>query len=292
MKDLLAHALAKTQLHSVRGVEQILSKKLTAILQPPDLSQVWELGDFGLSQVSLLADSSLAMQSLLRAQLARDRFVEAWHIEKAGMSFAAKMSLLSESLNEQKLYSLFAAEEARHFHYLQSILGPEAQPGGPFIDLLNEILRSAERRPLLFIIQVVLEGWGIEHYALMMKTCQNPQIKQALGLVLADEAAHHGAGLALFKEADLSASEFDYILEMMHSFLTMIRVGPVSVIAALEAQLGDSLNRQQRQQVLQQMQAHSECERKLHLLRQLMLKAEARRLLDRLDQTNSFTLLF
>ncbi len=292
MKDLLVQSLAKTQTQSVRGVEQILSKKLQPASQAPDLSQVWALADFGLAQAKILGDASPESLGRLRAQLARDRFVEAWHIEKAGMSFAAKMSLLAESFNEQKLYSLFAAEEARHFHYLQSILGTEAQPGGPFIDLLNEIIVSAERRPLLFIIQVVLEGWGIDHYALMMKTCQQAEIKQALGIVLADEAAHHGSGVALFNEADLSPAEFDYILETMHAFLSMVSVGPVSVVDAVEHNLQGSLNSEQRQHLLSQMQAQSETQRKLHLLRQLMIKADAQRLLAALDQKNGFALRF
>ena len=237
MKDIIQKSLSKTQTTSTRGVEQILLKKLPE-QSPLNLAQAWDLSSYGLENVSCLHKISSEQSTLLHTQLARGRFLEAYHIEHAGMCFAAKMSLLAESLHEQKLFSLFAAEEATHFHFIESVIGTPQIEKDPFIDLLHEIIRSAERRPLIFIIQVILEGWGLDHYGLMKKTCQNPDLQNYLQRILQDEAAHHGSGLSLFQEQDLTPSEFDYIQEMLVQFLNMVRIGPISVIQTLENTVG------------------------------------------------------
>lgn len=292
MKEILQAALSKTQLQSSRGVEQILRKKLPSTQIPEHLSQVWTLDSYGLEALPCLQAASDQQQQELRSLLARDRFLEAYQIEKAGMSFAAKMSLLAESLSEQKLFSLFAAEEASHFHMIEAVLGaPPAEELSPFIELLQEIIRSAERRSLIFIIQVVLEGWGLDHYALMKRTCQDPALSDYLQRILLDEAAHHGSGLSLFNESDLTPAEFDYIREMLQSFLNMVRIGPVGMIQALESVLGPQTETQ-KSEMLEQMQARRDTIRKLNLLRELMAKAGAHKILASLEAAQSFSLLF
>lgn len=288
MKQVLQQALARTSQHSDSGVERILEKKLNVSETTVNLSEIWTLADYGLDQVTCVQTAPLAVQAQLREQLALSRLQEAWSIEKAGMCFAAKMSLLAETINEQKLYSLFAAEEARHFHFIDQTLGERvpSEPD-PFIGLLNEMIISAGRQSLQFLVQVVLEGWGIEHYAMLQQSCQDAGLKTSLRKILVDEAAHHGSGLALFKEAHLSRSEREYILEMMNHFLGMVQIGPVSVLQILETQFGGWAPGQ-RAEVLEQMQARQETERKLKLLESFLIKAKAERILDRLQRAGAF----
>lgn len=290
--DTLAQALSKTAVTSSREVEQILQHKSERWTAGPDFSEIWDLKAHRLSQVEQVNSAAPETQKALLADLAQGRFREAFGIEKAGMSFAAKMSLLAPNLNEQKLYSLFAAEEARHFDFIQTVLGDAPDlSGDPFIGFLNELIISAERRPLLLIIQVVLEGWGLDHYAGMLKTCQVEALKGPLQQILSDEAGHHGSGLSLFQEADMTPAEFHYTLEMMSAFLDMVRIGPVSLMHTLDSHLG-GLSEPQKQRILTEMDAHADTTRKLNLLKGLMQKAQAGRILAALETKSAFKLLF
>ena len=240
---------------------------------------------------SCLQKLSEDQETQLHTQLARARFLEAYHIEHAGMCFAAKMSLMAQSLHEQKLFSLFAAEEATHFHFIEAVIGTPQLEKDPFIELLQEIIGSAERRPLIFIIQVILEGWGLDHYGLMKKTCQDTGLQAYLQRILQDEAAHHGSGLSLFNEADLTPSEFAYIQEMLVHFLNMVRIGPISILQSIEDTVGEQ-TQPQKSNILEEMQAHQDTQRKLNLLRELMHKAQAHKTLDALESKEAFKLLF
>ena len=294
MKQIVRRALARDRSRSDAGVERILDKKLADFAAMQDFSGLWELKDYCLATVSCIKDASPDAQERIRHLLGRGRLLEAWAIEKAGMSYAAKMSLLAESINEQKLYSLFGAEEARHFHFIDQTLGEHsalASPPDPFIAMLNEIIGSVGRRPLIFIIQVVLEGWGIEHYASLSKSCLDQGLRAALREILGDEAAHHGSGLALFDEAELSRGEREYILEMMDAFLGMVRIGPVGVLGAIEQELG-SWAPGQSTRVLEQMDARADTARKLALLEGFLAKARADKILARLRKADAFTPAF
>lgn len=288
----IQNALSKSQVTSQREIEQILTRKLSQTDPALDFAGLWDFNAHRLGAVRQVQAAAPEIRNGILAELAQGRFREAYGIEKAGMSFAAKMSLLSQSLNEQKLYSLFASEEAAHFHFIQAVLGdPPDLSQDPFIQFLNELIISAERRPLLFIIQVVLEGWGLDHYAGMLKTCQSDALKAPLQRILSDEAAHHGSGLSLFAESELSPSEFKYTLEMMQAFLDMVRIGPVGLLQTLDRHLG-GLTDSQKQAVLTEMDAVEDTSRKINLLKGLMQKAQAKRILEELEAKEAFALLF
>jgi len=290
LQQVLAQALDKTQNLSEARITQILAHKLPAQPEALDFASVWPLAAYSLERASQVQAASPEAQQRLLARLARGRFVEAYQIEKAGMSFAAKMSLLAESIAEQKLYSLFASEEAQHFHFIQGVLGDDLpNDKDPFITLLHELITHAPRRPLQFMIQVVLEGWGIEHYTLMMKACQHPGVRPALQRILQDEASHHSSGVALFAEADLSPAEATYTLEMMQHFLQLVSIGPVSVLQAVHEELG-GLSQAQQAVFWDETQAKSETRHKLDLLQNLMHKAQAHKLLARLQAQDAFAL--
>lgn len=292
LQAVLAKALDKqNQFSHCREVTQLLACKWEPLEPLQDFAPVWPPSAYGLQSVTVFQHAPPAVQRAVLHALGRSRLLEAYGIENAGMSFAAKMSLLAESVEEQMLYSFFAAEEAVHFQLIQSLLGPLPAPySDPFIAFLRALIQTAERRPLQLIIQVVLEGWGLDHYASLMKTCQLECLKAPLQRILSDEAGHHGSGLALFCESEVTASEQAYILEMMGVFLDMVRVGPVGLLQTLEAELG-GLTPSQREEVLQEMKASAETRRKLELLRGLLQKAGAYRTLAALEARQGFALL-
>jgi len=290
MKKIVTKSLEKTNAESTKEVDQILNKKLGSNIGEVDFSKLWNAKSFMIDQFDLYKSSNEETQNLILSDLAEKRFLEAYNIEKAGMSFSAKMSLLSESINEQKLYSLFSSEEAIHFDYIQKIFkGRDIDYTlDPFIKLLNEIILSGERRPLIFIIQVLLEGWGIDHYALMEKSCLNTEVAGHLKQILHDEAAHHSSGVSLFNEGDLTDNEMNYITEMMSSFLSMVTCGPLTSINVLNKHLGEF----DQSNFFEASHAWEDTQRKLDYLKKLMVKSKATSLLNRFESKGLFKLQF
>jgi rubrerythrin len=285
IEEILKRSLSKSQQNSTKEISQILKRKLPETQSISHYDGLWNESDFALGQISILKGRD---NTKLLSSLCTDRLKEAYFIEKAGMSFSAKMSLLSQSIDEQILYSMFCAEEATHFHCIESLLtGVSLEGDNSFVTLLNEIIISGERRPLVFIIQVVLEGWGIDHYSLMSQSCLNPEVKKILQNILQDEAAHHGSGLSLFDEQALTDTEFKYIIEMMSQFMQMVTVGPVGLLGQVESSLGH-LTSGQRNTVHQEVNSYGETSRKVELIKSMMNKAKAFKIIEKLESHKCF----
>lgn len=291
MQDTLVQSLGKNKIHSTYEVESILNQKFFGELgqiERKDFKNLWSPDVYGLDQLKEFHNLEKEKQNKILEKMAISKLLEAYFIEKAGMSFAAKMSLCAESLNEQKLFSLFASEEATHFHFLQTVLeGKGIDLAGdkedPFIKLLNEVIATGERRPLIFIIQVVLEGWGIDHYAGLERRCQHGQLKHQLKSILKDEAAHHGSGLSLFQINDLTKSEQNYINEMMIDFLGMVNCGPIGL-----TNVCDESGLQFDLKYHDEIQSRQETKRKLDLIKTLMNRAKAYPIVEKLEKLKLF----
>lgn len=295
---ILPDPFLKNKIKSSKEVEQILSKKIQSSNPLFENKKVqasgvlWTEESFRLEKFTPFTAANKEIKEKILFDLSMMRFKEAYSIEKAGMSFTAKMSLLAESQNEQKLYSIFSKEEATHFHYIQAVLSEynkEAEVESskdPFIKLLNEIIISGQRRPLLFIIQVILEGWGIDHYSFMERTCLDQGIKKQLRSIIQDEAAHHACGVSLFDENDLSEAERSYIIEMMSEFLKMLSSGPLGMLNILEENLGEF----ERSAFFHACDAEEESRRKSDFIKSLMLKSKAVSIFRELESYKLFSL--
>ena len=109
------------------------------------------------------------------------------------------------------------------------------------------MIRDGQRESLVFIIQVILEGWGLAHYRSLLKACKHDGFREVLERILRDEARHHGSGVVLCRERGLPERARGEVLETMRSFLEMVRYGPQAVLAAIEEELG-GFNREQKRQ--------------------------------------------
>lgn len=257
---------------------------IEASRRPP----AWPAILFGLDRARLFRSASKeAREAILRA-CERDLLREAHFIEKAGMAFAARMVLDSASVDERMLYGLFAADEARHFALIRPWL-PEPAPADkdPFLTLLAEVIESGSRPLRLFVIQVVLEGWGLTHYRRLAAGCGEPQLKTVLESILRDEARHHGSGVLLFRECGAGAAEEDAIVGVLDRFLGMVRCGPQAVVAAVEEELG-GLTRAQRIELFTELEGPEQSAIKLALLRSLMEDESTAGLVGRLDELGGF----
>ncbi len=122
------------ELHSV--LQSALKSRAVFEREHRNDSQIfWPAKHFNLDRVTIFRDASEAEREQILEGCCRDLLEEAYWIEKCGMYFAAKMSLMASSTEERMLYSLFAADEAVHFSWISGYVPAErviASSGNPF----------------------------------------------------------------------------------------------------------------------------------------------------------------
>ena len=249
----------------------------------------WVAEFFGLHQVGLYREASRVQKWEILDRCGRALLEEAYFIEKSGVGFAAEMVLLSESIEERMLYATFAADEARHFDAIRPFLsGDLPQPKeNPFLALLADTIECGDRTALQFIIQVVLEGWGLAHYRALRDACTHPLLHDRLDAILHDEAAHHGSGRVLFAESRVSTATAQRIEASLAAMLEMVRVGPVGVLGAIDATLGP-LTRAQKLVAFEELAGRAHAQARLDHLRQLATFDDVLTVVDRLDTRGLF----
>ena len=288
--------LESADLDETHALGAVLSSALKgrAAFEPPRLNcsqAFWPADHFMLNRSAIFRDASEEEKRKILEACCRETLEEAYWIEKCGMHFAAKMSLLACSTQERMLYSLFASDEAIHFswisRYAQAGETREMIPS-PFIKLLDEVLRDGDKLTLTYIVQVVLEGWGINHYQALARDSRDEGLKKIFDQIIKDEARHHASGLILFNEQKPSSDEIRTLVEIISRLLFMVRIGPQSVVAQIE-QVRGHLSRAQKRRVFEDLQCESETARKLETLKALIRSAaRAEVILDELDRNQAF----
>lgn len=256
---------------------------------PERLYQYWNPEHFGLHKVKVFQNASSKQQQEI-VQLANLGLLqEAYFIEKAGVGYMAKMLLLAETTEERMLYALFSADETYHLVQISRFL-PQQQLVGTddaFLHFLADLIESQDKMVILFVLQVVLEGWGLSHYRSLAKDCQDAELGQVLTSFLQDESRHHATGVTLFNQKPLCASSRRAIVEALALFLRMIQVGPQRVVTAVEQVLGD-LERSQKVQLFEELDTEAHSGTRLARLRSLMGKEGAGTIVQELEEQGAF----
>ena len=280
----------QTNDHLQQILASALGERLGKQVLPDTLSDAlyWDAKFFNLEQVSIFQDASLEEKREILHHANRGLMEEAYFIEKAGMGYMAKMVLLAETTEERMLYSLFAADETLHLSQLRPFFCQEpVVVNDPFLNLLAEIIAHADKTLLLFVLQVVLEGWGLTHYQYLSKGCCHSLLAALFHGFLRAEAQNHATGVSLFKQVKLSQATQSELVEVLQTFLQMIRVGPQRIVAAI-AQVKGDLSRSQKILILEQLNTEYHSGTRLKLLRSLMHKAGATLIVEQLEQRNLF----
>ncbi|WP_375474776.1 ferritin-like domain-containing protein [uncultured Nostoc sp.] len=249
----------------------------------------WDAEFFNLHQVQIFQQSNINEQSAILELANRSLLEESYFIEKAGVGYMAKMVLLAETVEERMLYGLFTADEATHLHQISHFL-PEIEVTSTddlFLRLLSEVVESADKTVLLFVLQVVLEGWGLSHYRHLAKECRYPVLAELFSSFLQSESRHHATGTTLFNQITLSAFSQTTILDVLAQFLFMVQVGPQSVLAAAE-QVKGHLTRSQKIQILEELNTETHSGTRLQILRSLMGIKSAQSILQTLEERGAF----
>ena len=252
-------------------------------------SNYWDAKFFNLHQVKIFQQSNINEKSAILELANRSLLEESYFIEKAGVGYMAKMVLLAETVEERILYGLFTADEATHLYQISHFL-PEMEvtsTDDPFLRLLSEVVESTDKTVLLFVLQVVLEGWGLSHYRRLAKECRYPVLAELFSSFLQSESRHHATGTTLFNQITVSAFSQTTILDVLAQFLFMVQMGPQSVLAAIE-QVKGHLTRSQKIQILQELDTQTHSGTRLQILRSLMGGTSAQSILQTLEERGAF----
>ncbi|MGP1383310.1 MAG: ferritin-like domain-containing protein [Thainema sp.] len=280
----LPHAAANDKLHRILSAALPSSSQVTINLTAP----AWNAQHFNLDRVQIFQKATDEEQQQIVAIANRALLEEAYFIEQAGVGYMAKMVLMAETQEERMLYGLFAADETQHLAQIRQFL-PDAPQAtrDPFLQLLAELVESDDRAVMLFVLQVVLEGWGLSHYRSLASDCQQPILQQCLKGFIDAESRHHGAGLTLFLRSHLSPSQQNLIQNILRQFLQMIQVGPQRVLSAI-AQVKGHLSQPQKIQILTELDTLTHSGTRLKTLHHLMQSPQTHSLVAVLEQDGYF----
>ena len=253
---------------------------------------LWNLDYFGLSKTDLGTNLDPSQRAKIEESLGSSLLREAQLIEVAGTAFTAKMSLLAETQDQRSLYSFFAADEARHLRFFDEMLGKAQMKDRKnkfFLDYLETAISENPRPILVLLVQVLLEGWGIRHYATLGRECLNENVAEGFKAIVLDEGKHHGSGLVLFNPKELDSPLTKHLEDLVAEFLMMIRSGPVLVVSELDRALG-GLTKKQVENLVEQMQIGKKIESDLALVSHLLSLAGADSLCMKMTEYNLFQL--
>ena len=83
---------------------------------------LWNPDYFNLHQTRAFKNAKEEEKLEILSASSQSLLEEALYIEQSGMAYAAKMSIMSDTIEERMLYGLFAADETTHYHQVRQFL--------------------------------------------------------------------------------------------------------------------------------------------------------------------------
>lgn len=263
------------------------------ILMPP-----WNTSFFGLDRTTIFQASTPKEQKQILHHACQGLLQEIYTLEKAGVGYMAKMTLLAETIEERMLYALFSAHKTMHLAQIRPLV-PQAQTPkccDAFFQRLEVLLESADRSVLLLIALVVLEGWCVSQYRHLSQYCCHPLLGELFQDFLEIQATHHLAGTTLFDRANLSSQSYEMVVDALSDFLQVLRLGPQRLVSAIASVKGvqdlngekGELSPAQTIRLLQDLEAERYSAGRLALVRSL-LEPVVPDIVEVLEQRDLFT---
>ncbi len=254
-----------------------------------DYAALWSAQWWGLDSSSVFAKFSAEKQNDVLSRCNQSLLSEAYFIEKSGLSYSAKMVLTAKNTDEAQLFALIGADEAKHLAWSEPYLSADAKqlPRGHFLSFLSNLIEEYPPKLLVFLVQIILEGWGLDHYNRLAKSCAHPELSKIFAAILKDEALHHRSGAVLFDATQFSRRDFSLIEDALQHYTLMVRVGPQTALSAVDEVAG-GLSNTELQEVLVALRHEEETPRKLSLLRNLMNQPQVDQVVEILDSEQCF----
>src|SRR5262249_34244061 len=138
--------------------------------------------------------------------------------------------------------------------------------------IFNRPEKKEDRTTLSYIVQVILEGWGISHYHALAKDCLDAGLTAVLENMIRDEGRHHASGLALFNEQRHSAGSLKRLADLLAELLQMVQAGPQMVVSQIERVKGH-LSQAQKMRIFAELDCETGTMSKIKTLKSLIKTA-------------------
>lgn len=258
-------------------LQKILSGRLKRLGRDKNLATAkqqalyWSAEFFGLHRSQHYLQASVEQQHIILKICNDNLLLESYFIEKLGMLYCAKMVLLANTVETAQAYSLIGADEATHLHWITPYVPKTIRPTltGKFLNLIAELVKEGDANSLTYLLQILLEGWGLQHYRSLSVHCACLQLKEIFNDILRDEALHHHAGTVLFKASTVNAKQQHFILDGLLALLEMIRVGPQAIVSAVDQTLG-GLQKNEKIELINALDGPAIANKKLQLVKKIM----------------------
>ena len=300
MKDLKSYLQVDSTLFSKKLSEKhplknLLEKALSTytVSQPdPNAPEIlWGPERYRLHQSKLFTGMEQEQQDNVLKKITKLNLTLSRYIETSGHNYGAKMILTADSLDEKSIYALFAAEEAIHLkefeNFMHFIPDPE-EYWHPMLNPLAAAIKDGEKATCLYIIQVLLEGFGMAHYGGLRQDCLYEPLQLAYDRILKDEARHHGTGIILSKQNELTKLEQEQIFEYTREFILSLQSAEW-VIKAIEGERG-GLSSSEIKKYKEDTNQEQVLQARLIKLREMLDKVDDYDLVNKLDKDNVFKL--
>jgi len=263
--------------------------KNTLIPQPDIRGVFWTAQWWKLHQSKTFNTLSARHQQSVLQACSRMLLNEAYFIEKSGLAYCAKMVLLAETTDTAQLYAIIGADEAKHLAWIEPYVSEADKnaPYGEFLAFLSQLIETAPGNTLVYLVQIILEGWGLDHYQRMANGCLDQGLRDTLTSIVKDEALHHKGGQMVFDTKALSSQDKIEIEKALKTYCDMVRVGPVSLLNAVSNVKGP-LTQDEILEIYTAVEHPSETARKLQLLKSLMQQPGLEAIIGQLESQDYF----
>jgi len=276
-------------------LHKLLNKTLEAktVSSPqPNLDPIiWKASRYDLQKAKLFTELDNHSQGEVQKYISELNLSLSYFIEKSGHNYGAKMILLSDTIEEKSLYSLFVAEEATHLKEFTNFMNFDIDlkhHWHPMLNCLSQAIQEGEKNTLTFIIQVLLEGFGIAHYASLRDDCSNELLKKTYDQILIDEARHHGAGIILSGKAKLSKLEEDQIFEYTRMFIKALQQADW-LFKATSRFTNNDITKEDKSLFYEQIGYTKKLSARLLKLKAMIAKVDQTGLIENLEREDIFT---
>lgn len=255
-----------------------------------DLDSWWDAEYHGLHQVTLFQKATREQQREILAGCARQLLNEAYFIEKSGTAYCAKMILLAESTSIRQVYGLIAADEATHLQWIRPFIeeSDRGTPDGPLLQFLSNLIERCDMNSLAFLVQIILEGWGLNHYRHLSRRCRHGALRDVFHAIYKDEALHHHTGEVVFDPKLVDTKDQQSLIrESLRGYSEMVRIGPQGTVTLMDQVLG-GLDRKRKTEVFAELECEAQSQQKLTLLKKLMWGPGRERYVAELDNQGGF----
>lgn len=300
MKDLKSYleidsTLFSKKLETGHPLKNLLERALESYtVSSPDTNApdiLWGPERYRLNQTKIFTDLDHELQNNVLKKITELNLSLSRYIETSGHNYGAKMILTADSLEEKSIYALFAAEEAIHLKEFENFMNFTPNPKEHWHPMLNPLasaIKEGEKNTCLYIIQVLLEGFGMAHYGGLKQDCLYAPLQVAYDRILKDEARHHGTGIILSKQNALSKLEQEQIYEYTREFIQSLQSASW-VLNCIEDQRG-GLTNAEKVKYAEDTNQSQVIQARLLKLREMLDKVDDYDLVEKLDRDNVFRL--